>query len=65
MMRNFGMTEILLILLVLMILFGAKRIPDLARSLGRSLSEFKRGRREGAEDDLDEDADNRDAPKKS
>ncbi len=54
MIRNFGLTEILLVLLVLVLLFGARRIPDLARSLGRSLSEFKKGRREGAEDD-DED----------
>ena len=53
-MRNFGMTELLLILLVLMILFGAKRIPDLARSLGRSLSEFKKGRKEGELDDEEE-----------
>lgn len=50
MLRNFGVGEILLILLVLILLFGAKRIPDLARSLGRSLSEFKKGRSEGATD---------------
>lgn len=51
MIKNFGMTEILLILLVLVLLFGAKRIPELARSLGRSLSEFKRGRSEGMQDE--------------
>lgn len=48
MFRNLGITEVLIILLVLILLFGAKRIPDLARSLGRSLSEFKKGRAEGA-----------------
>ncbi|HMO51836.1 MAG TPA: twin-arginine translocase TatA/TatE family subunit [Kiritimatiellia bacterium] len=47
MMRNFSVTEIVLILLALILLFGARRIPELARSLGRSLSEFKRGREDG------------------
>lgn len=47
MMRNLGVTEIVLILLALVLLFGARRIPELARSLGRSLSEFKKGRKEG------------------
>lgn len=41
-----GPLEILLILLVILLLFGAKRLPDLARSLGKSMSEFKRGRDE-------------------
>jgi len=43
-----GLPEILLVLFVVLLLFGAKKLPDLARSLGRSLSEFKRGRDEGA-----------------
>jgi len=38
------MGEIALVLLVLVLLFGAKRIPDIARSLGRSITEFKKGR---------------------
>lgn len=44
---NIGWPEIVLILLVVLLLFGAKRLPDLARSLGKSLSEFKKGRGEG------------------
>ncbi len=42
-----GMLQILLVVLVLVLLFGAKRLPELARSLGKSLSEFKKGREEG------------------
>lgn len=42
-----GPFEILLILFVILLLFGSKRLPDLARSLGRSLSEFKKGREDG------------------
>jgi len=41
-----GPVEIILILIVLLLLFGAKRIPEIARSLGKSLSQFKRGLRD-------------------
>ena len=57
MFRNIGLTEILIILLVIILLFGAKRIPDLARSLGKSISEFKKGRKEGNEIEAGEDDD--------
>ncbi len=40
-MGNIGMTELLLILLVVLLLFGAKRIPELAKGLGRGIREFK------------------------
>lgn len=43
-----GPWEVILVLLVILLLFGAKRLPDLARSLGKSLSEFRKGREEGA-----------------
>lgn len=46
-----GFPELLLILLVVLLLFGAKKLPDLARSLGRSMSEFKKGREEGMNED--------------
>lgn len=36
-----GMQEILVILLIVLILFGAKKIPELARGLGRGIREFK------------------------
>ena len=45
-MPNLGWPELLIIMLGVVILFGARKLPDLARSLGRSSSEFKRGREE-------------------
>jgi sec-independent protein translocase protein TatA len=45
-----GPTEWILIGVVVLVLFGAKKIPELARSLGRSSTEFKKGVREGAVD---------------
>ncbi|MBQ9337145.1 MAG: twin-arginine translocase TatA/TatE family subunit [Lentisphaeria bacterium] len=39
-----GWQEILIILIVVLILFGAKKIPELARSLGRASYEFKKAK---------------------
>lgn len=38
-----GVWELVLIIVVLMLLFGAKRLPEMGRSLGRGLREFKDG----------------------
>ena len=46
--ERLGPGEIILVVVVIVLLFGAKKIPDLARSLGKSLSEFKKGQQEGA-----------------
>jgi len=40
--------EWIVVLVVLVLLFGAKKLPELARSVGRSTSEFKKGISEGA-----------------
>lgn len=45
-----GAGEALLVILILLIFFGAKRLPELARSMGRSINEFKKGKAEGAEE---------------
>jgi sec-independent protein translocase protein TatA len=43
---SFG-PEWLIVLVVLVLFFGAKKLPELARSLGRSSNEFKKGLKEG------------------
>lgn len=47
-MFGIGSSELLIILLIVVLFFGAKKLPDLARSLGRSMGEFKKGKEEGA-----------------
>lgn len=46
-----GPTELIIVLVVIIILFGPKKLPDLSRAIGKSIGEFKRGRRE-VEDEL-------------
>ncbi|HAS84085.1 MAG TPA: twin-arginine translocase TatA/TatE family subunit [Verrucomicrobia bacterium] len=46
-----GPLQIIIILAVVLLLFGARRLPDLARALGASLKEFKKGREEGCGED--------------
>jgi sec-independent protein translocase protein TatA len=43
-----GTTELIVILGICVLLFGAARIPALAKSVGKSISEFKKGMSEGA-----------------
>jgi sec-independent protein translocase protein TatA len=47
---NFGTTEIILIVAVIFLLFGASRLPQLAKSLGQSRKAFKEGMREAEEE---------------
>ena len=44
-----GATELIILLTIILLLFGAKRIPELARSLGRGKREFHRGASEDAD----------------
>ncbi len=46
MLQNVGTTEIIIIALVLMLLFGAKKIPEFARGLGTASSEFRKALKE-------------------
>ena len=44
-----GATELIIVLAIILLFFGAKRIPELARSLGRGKHEFHKGASEDAE----------------
>jgi sec-independent protein translocase protein TatA len=48
---NLGPMELLILLVIIMLLFGAARLPKLARSLGQSSKEFRKGMSEGAQDE--------------
>ena len=50
-MPNIGATELLILVVVLILLFGAKKLPDAARSLGRSMRIFKSEVKEMSNDD--------------
>lgn len=46
MLPNLGFTEIIIMLLILVLFFGAKRIPEIGSSIGKGIKEFKRGLKE-------------------
>jgi len=59
-----GPSEVIIILFVILLLFGAKKLPELARSLGKSLNEFKRGQTESTpEKKVEAPAESTPAPK--
>jgi sec-independent protein translocase protein TatA len=41
-MGNIGSTELIIILIIVLLLFGARRIPEIARSMGSGIREFKK-----------------------
>lgn len=47
---NFGGGEIILIFLIVLLLFGAKKVPELFRSLGKGVKEFKNAKSEWEQD---------------
>ena len=50
---RFGWVEILLIILVVLLLFGGRKIPELMRGLGRGVKEFKEGVKDGESENKD------------
>lgn len=50
-MGNFGATEIILILVVVVLLFGGRKIPELMKGIGQGMKEFKKASRVDDDDD--------------
>ena len=58
-MFNLGTGELLIIFLVILLLFGAKRLPELARGLGKGINEFKDAVETGKKEILDAEKSNK------
>jgi len=58
---QFGWQEMLFILIVILVLFGGKKLPELARGLGKGMREFKKELR-GVKDDVEEAVNTEDEP---
>ena len=50
MLPHLGIGELVVLLVIVLLLFGPKRLPELAASLGKSLKAFRQGIKEGAEE---------------
>ncbi len=64
MFSNFGTAEIILIVLIILILFGAKKIPDLAQGIGKGIREFKKAAKDIEEDATDSKEEKKNGDKK-
>jgi sec-independent protein translocase protein TatA len=50
MFRNIGLPEIMLLVLLFIVVFGSKRIPDIAESIGKALKKFRKASQETEND---------------
>ncbi len=55
-MKNIGITELLIIVGLVLLLFGGKKIPELMRGLGKGINEFKKASNDPSEDEAKEPA---------
>ncbi len=53
-MGNLGVPELLVILLIVLVFFGSKKIPELAQGLGKGIREFRKASRDIERDDTDD-----------
>lgn len=56
---NLGPTELIIVLLIVLLIFGGSKLPKLARSMGQAQKEFKKGLADGAKDDDDPSSDDK------
>lgn len=64
MLGGIGAQELLLILLIILLLFGARKIPEIARGLGKSVAEFKKGTKDMEDEIKGEEPEKREPPEK-
>lgn len=60
--QNIGFPELIIILFIILLLFGAKRLPEVMRSLGKGVKEFKKGVKEGEEGEKESTPDEKKPP---
>ncbi len=60
---RFGMTELVVILIILLLLFGAAKLPEIGKALGKSIKEFKKAGKE-IKNDIEEVTKEEDEEKK-
>lgn len=53
-MFGLGVQELIIIFLIIMVLFGAKKLPEMGKGLGRGIREFKRASEQAVEDEPEE-----------
>ena len=53
-MFRFGTAELILIFLIILLLFGAKKLPEVAKAIGRAIREFKKAGKEMGDQDKEE-----------
>ena len=60
---NLGMPEIIIIAIVVLVLFGGKKLPELMHGVGKGIRDFKKGMN-GIEDEIKKDIDLNDTPER-
>jgi len=55
MLPNLGWGELLIILFIVLLIFGARRLPEIGRSIGKTISSFKKGIKEAQQEEIEEE----------